>query len=82
MVFMNKLRRGESFMFHFPMGDGSGTRTLWISPSIPIVFHFYGSRAPQLNRRWIEDLMDEASSPQGLSVTAEPDPESVAAPTA
>ncbi|MDZ5145794.1 DUF7882 family protein [Microbacterium testaceum] len=82
MVFMNKLRRGESFMFHFPMGDGSGTRTLWISPSIPLVFHFYGSRAPQLNRRWIEDLMDEASSPQGLSVTVEPEPESISAASA
>ncbi|OZD31251.1 ATP-dependent DNA ligase [Rhodococcus sp. 06-1477-1B] len=79
VVFMNKLRRGEPFMFHFPMGDGSGTRTLWISPSIPLVFHFYGSRAPQLNRRWIEDLMDEASSPHGLSITAEPDPDAVPA---
>lgn len=80
MVFMNKLRRGEAFMFHFPMGDGSGTRSLWISPSIPLVFHFYGSRPPQLNRRWIDDLMNEASTPQGLSVTVEPDPD--AAPRA
>ena len=80
MVFMNKLRRGEPFMFHFPLGDGSGTRRLWISPSIPLVFHFYGSRAPQLNRRWIDDLMNEASSPGGLSITNEPDPEAVPAP--
>ncbi|KEP72678.1 ATP-dependent DNA ligase [Microbacterium sp. SUBG005] len=65
MVFMNKLRRGEPFMFHFPLGDGSGTRSLWISPSIPLVFHFYGSARPQLNRRWIDDLMNEASSPGG-----------------
>ncbi len=73
IVFMNKLRRGESFMFHFPMSDGSGTRSLWVSPSIPLVFHFYGSRAPQLNRRWVDDLMNEASTPQGLTVTVEPD---------
>ena len=79
VVFMNKLRRGEPFMFHFPMGDGSGTRTLWISPSIPLVFHFYGSRAPQLNRRWIEELMNEASAAQGLSIVAEPDPDAVSA---
>ncbi|MDU0366337.1 ATP-dependent DNA ligase [Microbacterium sp. NPDC089180] len=79
MVFMNKLRRGEPFMFHFPLGDGSGTRSLWISPSIPLVFHFYGSRSPQLNRRWIDDLMNEASSPGGLSITNEPEPEAVAA---
>ncbi len=79
MVFMNKLRRGEPFMFHFPFGDGSGTRSLWISPSIPLVFHFYGSRAPQLNRRWIDDLMNEASSAHGLTITNEPEPESIAA---
>lgn len=76
VVFMNKLRRGEPFMFHFPVGDGSGTRTLWIHPSIPLVFHFYGSRAPQLNRRWIDELMHEASSANGLSVIAEPEADS------
>lgn len=73
LVFMNKLRRGEPFMFHFPFGDGSGTRSLWIHPSIPLVMHFYGSRAPQVNRRWVDELMHEASSPNGLTVTAEPD---------
>ncbi|MDQ1082962.1 MULTISPECIES: ATP-dependent DNA ligase [Microbacterium] len=75
VVFMNKLRRNEPFMFHFPMADGSGTRSLWISPSIPLVFHFYGSRLPHLNRRWVDDLMNEASAPQGLTVIAEPDPD-------
>ena len=80
LVFMNKLRRGEPFMFHFPVGDGSGTRSLWIAPSIPLVFHFYGSRAPQVNRRWVDDLMHEASSPNGLTITPEPDPESVGEP--
>lgn len=72
VVFMNKLRRGEPFMFHFPMGDGSGARSLWISPSIPLVFHFYGGKVPQINRRWIEELMNEASAPQGLSIVPEP----------
>lgn len=75
VVFMNKLRRAEPFMFHIPMGDGSGTRSLWVSPSIPLVFHFYGSRPPQLNRKWIDELMNEASTPQGLSIVTEPDPE-------
>ncbi len=47
-------------------------RSLWISPSIPLVFHFYGGKAPQVNRRWIEELMNEASAPHGLTVVPEP----------
>ena len=80
VVFMNKLRRGEPFMFQHSPGDGSGSRMLWIHPSIPMVFHFYGSRPPALNRRWIDDLMHEASGPNGLVITVEPDPEGTAAP--
>jgi len=79
LVFMNKLRRAEPFMFHYAHGDGSGTRSLWIHPSIPLVFHFYGSRAPQLNRRWIDDMMNEASSPNGLAVGIEPEPDGAVA---
>ncbi|KAA9150073.1 ATP-dependent DNA ligase [Microbacterium lushaniae] len=76
VIFMNKLRRGEPFLFHHTAGDGSGTRSSWIHPSIPVVFHFYGSRAPVLNRRWVEDLMREANGPHGLTVVPEPDPDS------
>jgi hypothetical protein len=78
VVFMNKLRRGEPFMFQHVVGDGSGSRSLWIHPSIPLVFHFYGSRQPALNRRWVDDLMHEANSPNGLAVVPEPDPDSPA----
>ncbi|MDQ1123291.1 hypothetical protein QE412_001864 [Microbacterium trichothecenolyticum] len=75
LVFMNKLRRGEPFMFHFSHQDGSGNRSIWIHPSIPMVFHFYGGRQPQLNRRWIDQMMNDASSPNGLTMGPEPDPE-------
>ena len=79
VVFMNKLRRGESFMFQHAAGDGSGgSRSLWVHPSIPLVFHFYGSRQPALNRRWVEVLMLEAGSPNGLGMLPEPDPDSIA----
>jgi hypothetical protein len=80
LVFMNKLRRGEPFMFHHVVGDGSGSRSLWIHPSIPLVFHFYGSRPPALNRHWIDDLMRDANSPNGLMVGPEPDPDGVREP--
>lgn len=80
VVFMNKLRRNESFMFQFTAGDGSGTRSIWVHPAVPLVFHFYGSRQPSLNRRWIDQLMLEAGSPNGMALTNEPDPDGAPEP--
>lgn len=67
---MNKLRRAESFMFHHT--DATGTTSLWVHPAVPLVFHFYGGRAVGVNRVWIEDLMREANSSNGLQVVPEP----------
>ena len=72
IVIMNKLRRGEPFMFDVEVGDGSGRRSFWIHPSVPLQFHFFGSRQPRINRLWIEDLMLAASGPSGLSIVPEP----------
>ena len=57
IVVMNKLRRSESFMFDVDVADGSGRRSFWMSPSVPIQFHFFGSRQPRINREWVEELM-------------------------
>lgn len=70
IVFMNKLRRAEPFMFHHP--DGSGSSSIWVHPAVPMVFHFYGSRAPSINRAWVEALIQEASSSNGLFTVQEP----------
>lgn len=72
IVVMNKLRRGESFMFDVEMGDGSGRRSFWINPCVPLQFHFYGSRRPAINRAWVETLMVAASGPSGLVIVPEP----------
>jgi len=72
IVIMNKLRRSESFMFDVEMGDGSGRRSFWMHASVPLQFHFFGGRAPQINRTWVEELMLTASGPNGLTVTPEP----------
>lgn len=72
VVVMNKLRRSESFMFDVEIGDGSGRRSFWLNPSVAMQFHFFGSRAPRLNRRWIEELMQAASSVNGLTIVPEP----------
>lgn len=72
LVVMNKLRRGESFMFDVEVGDGSGRRSFWMDPSVPLQFHFFGSRAPRINRAWVEELMLAASGPNGLTIVPEP----------
>ncbi len=76
IVVMNKLRRAESFMFDVEIGDGSGRRSFWVHPSVPLQFHFFGSRNPRINRAWVEDLMQAASGPNGLTIVPEPTEES------
>ncbi|WP_194397368.1 ATP-dependent DNA ligase [Microbacterium atlanticum] len=73
IVMMNKLRRSEPFMFDVEIGDGSGRRSFWIHPSVPLQFHFFGGRQPRINRRWVEELMRTASGPNGLHVVPEPE---------
>lgn len=72
IVVMNKLRRSEPFMFDIEIGEGNGRRSFWLHPSVPLQFHFFGSRAPRINRLWIEELMQSASGPSGLTLTPEP----------
>jgi len=72
VVIMNKLRRSESFMFNLTMGDSSGQRSFWVSPAVPIQFHFFGGRAPRVNRAWVEELMASANGPNGLDIVPEP----------
>lgn len=74
IVIMNKLRRSEPFMFEVAMHDGSGRRSFWVSPSVPMQFRFFTTRQLQINRIWIEELMEAASGPNGLSILAEPEP--------
>jgi hypothetical protein len=82
IVVMNKLRRSEAFMFDIDVGDGSGRRSFWLNPSVPLQFHFYGSRHPQINRAWVEELMQVASGPNGLTIIPEPEEEAPPAPEA
>lgn len=79
VIFVNKLRRGESFTYSWvkSRAEGHGRSTVWVSPEIALQFDFEGSKAPALNRRWLEELSQLASSGAGLSLTdepAEPDP--------
>lgn len=73
VVILSKLRRNETFAFSWDKtpSQGSGRGTIWLSPAITLEFAFYGSRRPSLNRRWIQEMSNQASNGD-LSITEEP----------
>lgn len=70
VVIVAKFRRRESFLMSwgYPPEKGSGRVSVWMSPEIPVVFRFSGSRQPQLDREWIAGLEKLANTPGGLVV--------------
>ncbi|MFC0680847.1 hypothetical protein ACFFGH_23700 [Lysobacter korlensis] len=74
IVITAKLRRGEGFLFSWKEESGAtaGRTTIWVHPSLPLVYKYSGSRTPSINRAWIEVLSQSASSAGGLRVLAEP----------
>jgi hypothetical protein len=74
LVIGAKMRRGESF--HFTWKDdtsiGDGRTTVWIHPRVSIVYKFYGSRKPAINRAWVDALLYTANTPVGLYIVPEP----------
>ena len=69
-----KLRRGEAFYFSWrddpPVGGGRST--VWMHPGISLAYKYFGSKAPVLNRDWVEALSLSANSATGLQVMVEP----------
>lgn len=73
VVILTKLRRNESFAFNHDnsVEAGSGRITLWMHPSQPLEFQFYGSRRPEFNREWVENMLQSANSAEGLRLLPE-----------
>jgi hypothetical protein len=73
-VIGSKLRRNESFYFSWrnDASLGDGRTTVWLHASAGMVFKYYGSRLPKLNRQWLEALAYTANSQSGLYVVPEP----------
>lgn len=74
IVIMAKLRHNESFAFSWAndADKGSGRSSVWLSPSIPLFFRFFGSKIPDINREWLQVLQQSADSGSGLIFTSEP----------
>lgn len=73
IVIATKLRRNESFTLSWkhPEGDIAGRSTIWLHPSIPLRFTFDDPQAPEINMRWIEELMHSANSTGGTQLVDE-----------
>ena len=73
-VMVNKLRRNEPFTFSWdkPESEGGGRSSVWISAQIPLEFEFDDPTPPEMNREWIEQLSQAASTVSGLQPLPEP----------
>lgn len=72
-----KLRRQESFYLSWviPSSSGSGRVSIWLSPAIPLQFHFRGNTPPKLSAVWIHALELTAVSDRGMVVLPEKEAE-------
>ncbi len=70
MVTLAKLRRNEGFALTLDEADG-GRSTIWINPSSTLHFR-YADERPEINRAWLELLIDAANTTAGMRVIPEP----------
>lgn len=70
VVTLAKLRRNESFAISLDRVDG-GRSTIWIGTNATLQFRFEVGRQ-EINRVWLDQLIDSANTPGGLRIEPEP----------
>lgn len=71
LVMVARLRRNEPFTFSWDKPEG-GRVSLWVAAQIPLIFEFDDASPVEINREWIDEMNQGASSLNGLVLTAEP----------
>lgn len=71
-VTLAKFALQESFAFTWIAEERQ--RTIWLHPSVPLLFEFSESRTTDLNHEWVEHLLNLANSPAGLRCGEEANP--------
>ena len=71
IVVVAKLRRDESFAFAIAGKDDAHT-SIWMSPASDLQFE-YKKGSQEINRAWLEVLIESANTPQGLRIGSEPE---------
>lgn len=74
LVMTAKLRRGEPFSFSWKddASVGGGRTTVWVHSGSSLVFKYFGSRPPAINRAWVDALAYTANAPSGMYLMPEP----------
>lgn len=71
LVVLAKLRRNESFALTIDAPD-DGRQTIWINSSASLRFEFDTTKV-DVNREWLEELIDSANTTTGMKVLPEPE---------
>lgn len=71
LVVLAKLRRNESFALTVD-GTAGGRQTIWINAASTLRFEL-GSAVTEINRLWLDELIDSANTTTGMRLLAEPD---------
>lgn len=76
-VVVAKLRKREPFQLGWTIDpqSGAGRVSLWIDAGVPISFRFRGSRHIEINRTWVERMIEQSYTLDGLDVQPEPAPQ-------
>jgi hypothetical protein len=71
IVIVQKLRRQETFLMTWqePKESGGGRTGIWIHPTAMMTFHFATGDKPDIDRAWLQTLMDSANSLMGMFVS-------------
>ncbi|MGG7463288.1 hypothetical protein [Plantibacter sp. YIM 135347] len=81
LLIVSKLRKQEAFLLSWTVEPqhGSGRISVWVDAGVPIGFRFDGSRAPAINRAWLEHMVEQSFTVTGTEVTSEAEFEAYAA---
>jgi hypothetical protein len=71
LVVLAKLRRNESFALTIDAPKG-GRSTIWINAASTLRFDFEEA-THELNREWLDELIDSANTTTGLQIVPEPE---------
>ena len=71
LVVLAKLRRNESFALSIDGAKGA-RQTLWINAGSTLRFEL-GSAVTEINRVWLDELIDSANTTTGMRILPEPD---------
>jgi hypothetical protein len=71
LVVLAKLRRNESFALSLDAPKG-GRSTIWVNSASTLRFDF-DEATHEINRQWLDELIDSANTTTGLRVVPEPE---------